>query len=73
MRAQNIGAGSADDLAAEAMVEVLALIESGKVAPPEEVLANGAAELTQQYLEYIQWVRDAETGFGSAFRGEHLA
>ena len=65
---QNIWA--ADDLAAEAMVEVLALIESGKVAPPEE--ANGAAELTQQYLEYIQWVRDAETGLRLGFPGESI-
>ena len=52
------------------MVEVLALIESGKVAPPEE--ANGAAELTQQYLEYIQWVRDAETGLRLGFPGESI-
>ena len=65
---QNIWA--ADELAAEAMVEVLSLIENGSVAPPPET--NRATELTKQYMEYIQWARDAETGLRLGFPGQSM-
>lgn len=61
---------SADAVAAEALQEVLGLIEDGKVAPPAE--ANGASELTQCYLEYINWARDSETGGRFGFPGESM-
>ena len=61
---------SADSLAAEALQEVLAMIDAGKVAPPAE--ANGALELTQCYQEYINWARDSETGRRFGFPGETM-
>ena len=58
----------ADALARESMLEVLDLIEDGRLRPPAE--ANLAAEVGQQYLEYVNWARDAETGLRWGFPGD---
>ena len=59
---------TADETAAEALSEVLRLIEDGSVEPPAE--ANTNAELVQQYLEYVNWARDAENGLRWGFPGD---
>ena len=59
---------TADETAAEALREVLRLIEDGSIEPPGE--ANSGGELVQQYLEYVNWARDAESGLRWGFPGE---
>ena len=60
----------ADELACQSLREVLELIDDGQLTPPPE--ANEKLELTQQYLEYVNWARDAETGLRWGFPGESM-
>ena len=50
----------ADELAASALREILELIEAGKIEPPGEAIA--AKELSEQYIEYVTWARDVDSG-----------
>ena len=52
------------------MREALALVEHGRLAPPQE--ANEVVEVGELYLEWLNWVRDAETGQRSGFPGESM-
>ena len=61
---------SADEAAGEALREALALVEHGRLAPPQE--ANEVVEVGELYLEWLNWVRDAETGQRSGFPGESM-
>ena len=40
--------------------EILELIEAGKIEPPGEAIA--AKELSEQYIEYVTWARDVDSG-----------
>jgi NADPH:quinone reductase-like Zn-dependent oxidoreductase len=60
----------ADELAAEALREVLQYIEDGKVAPPPA--ANLALETIEIYNEYINWARDSESGLRYGFPGDSI-
>ncbi|EOD34949.1 hypothetical protein EMIHUDRAFT_110986 [Emiliania huxleyi CCMP1516] len=60
----------ADDRAAEALSEAMALLESGKLTPPAE--ASAASETGMQYLEFLRWPRDSETGRRFGFPGERI-
>lgn len=60
----------ADELACASMREMLALIEGGQLEPPP--VANEGLELTQQYFEFVNWARDAETGGRWGFPGESM-
>lgn len=61
---------TAGALAAEALTEVLELIEDGAVAPPAE--ANLMAETAAQFLEFLTWARDTETGGRYGFPGPSM-
>ena len=61
---------TAGALAAEALAEVLELIEVGAVAPPDE--ANLAVETASQFLEFLTWARDTETGGRYGFPGPSM-
>ena len=60
----------ADDRVAEALSEAMALLESGKLTPPAE--ASAASETGMQYLEFLRWPRDSETGRRFGFPGERI-
>ena len=60
----------ADAAAAAAIAEVLTLIEEGNIEPPPE--ANLVRETWDQYMEFVSWARDTESGLRYGFPGPSM-
>ena len=66
---------AADDAAAAALRDVLELADAGALTLPGEGWGTGPAaalELAEQYGEFLNWARDADTGLRCGFPGKDL-